>query len=58
VLDKINLIPLRQMLDEATKALAESQKTMKITQQSMTSLNNIIASKEIKVLPQDIQRTL
>ncbi len=53
MLDKINTIPLNPMIDEATKALAESQKTMKTTQQTMTSLNDIITSNEMKVFPQD-----
>ncbi|CAI1137905.1 paraquat-inducible protein B [Serratia plymuthica] len=57
-LDKINSMPLNPMINEATKTLAESQKTMKSTQQTMQSLNDIIASKEMKALPQDMQKTL
>lgn len=57
-LDKINAMPLNPMINEATKTLAESQKTMKSTQQTMQSLNDIIASKEMKALPQDMQKTL
>ncbi|CAI1164615.1 paraquat-inducible protein B [Serratia quinivorans] len=57
-LDKINAIPLNPMIKEATKTLAESQKTMKSTQKTMKSLNDIIASKEMRALPQDMQKTL
>ncbi|AVN36098.1 MAG: intermembrane transport protein PqiB [Serratia marcescens] len=57
-LDKINAMPLNPMINEATKTLAESQKTMKSTQKTMKSLNDIISSKEVKALPQDLQKTL
>ncbi|MGQ8705767.1 intermembrane transport protein PqiB [Serratia sp. TSA_198.1] len=57
-LDKINSLPLNPMINEATKTLAESQKTMQSTQKTMQSLNDIIASKEMKALPQDMQKTL
>lgn len=55
-LDKINSLPLNPMINEATKTLAESQKTMQSTQKTMQSLNDIIASKEMKALPQDMQK--
>jgi paraquat-inducible protein B len=57
-LDKINGLPLNPMISEATKTLAESQKAMQSTQQTLQSLNNIIASKEMKALPADMQQTL
>jgi paraquat-inducible protein B len=57
-LDKINSMPLNPMINEATKTLAESQKTMQTTQKTMQSLNDIIASREMKALPQDMQKTL
>jgi paraquat-inducible protein B len=57
-LDKINTIPINPMINEATNTLVESQKTMKLTQQAMKSLSSIIASKEMKTLPQDMQKTL
>ncbi|ANJ91802.1 intermembrane transport protein PqiB [Serratia plymuthica] len=57
-LDKINSLPLNPMINEATKTLAESQKTMQSTQKTIQSLNDIIASKEMKALPQDMQKTL
>ncbi|WON78235.1 intermembrane transport protein PqiB [Serratia sp. UGAL515B_01] len=57
-LDKINSIPLNPMIDEATKTLAESKKTMQSTQQTLKSLNDIIGSKEMKALPADMQKTL
>lgn len=58
VLDKINMTPLNPMINAATKALAKSYRTMEATQQTMKSLNNIISSQEIKVLPKYMQRTL
>jgi paraquat-inducible protein B len=57
-LDKINAMPINPMINEATKTLAESQKTMKSTQKTMKSLDDIISSKEVKALPQDLQKTL
>ncbi|HCR2982368.1 TPA: intermembrane transport protein PqiB [Serratia marcescens] len=57
-LDKINAMPLNPMINEATKTLAESQKTMKSTQKTMKSLDDIISSKEVRALPQDLQKTL
>jgi paraquat-inducible protein B len=57
-LDKINAMPLTPMINEATKTLAESQRTMKSTQKTMKSLNDIISSKEVKALPQEMQKTL
>ncbi|KAB7897689.1 intermembrane transport protein PqiB [Rouxiella sp. S1S-2] len=57
-LDKINALPLTPMINEATKTLAESQKTMKSTQRTIDSLNALVSSKEMKGLPQDMQKTL
>jgi paraquat-inducible protein B len=57
-LDKINSMPINPMINEATKTLAASQKTMKETQKTMQSLNDIISSKEMKALPEDMQKTL
>lgn len=57
-LDKINALPLNPMIEEATRTLAESQKTMKSTQKTLDSLNAIVSSKEMKDLPQDMQKTL
>ncbi|CAI1005934.1 paraquat-inducible protein B [Serratia entomophila] len=57
-LDKVNAMPIDPMLNAATDTLAESQKTMKLTQRTMTSLNGIIAGKEMQALPQNMQKTL
>ncbi|MDR3432312.1 MAG: intermembrane transport protein PqiB [Rouxiella aceris] len=57
-LDKINALPLNPMIEEATRTLAESQKTMKSTKKTLDSLNAIVSSKEMKDLPQDMQKTL
>ncbi len=57
-LDKINSLPLTPMISEATKTLAQSQKTLQSTQKTIDSLNAIVASKEMKNLPQDMQKTL
>lgn len=57
-LDKINSIPLDPLLNEATKTLVVSQKTMNETQKTLQSLNEIIASKEMQALPADMQKTL
>ncbi|CAI1892996.1 paraquat-inducible protein B [Serratia entomophila] len=57
-LDKINAMPINPMLNEATKTLQESQKTMTLTRQTMKSLDNIIASKEMQTLPNSMQMTL
>ncbi|AHG22001.1 paraquat-inducible protein B [Chania multitudinisentens RB-25] len=57
-LDKINSMPLNPMINEATKTLAESQRVMQTTQKTMQSLNELISSKEMKALPEDMQKTL
>ncbi len=57
-LDKVNALPLNPMINEATKTLAQSQKTLLSTQKTIDSLNAIVASKEMKNLPQDMQKTL
>lgn len=57
-LDKINALPLNPMINEATKTLAQSQKTLQSTQKTIDSLNAIVSSKEMKNLPQDMQKTL
>jgi paraquat-inducible protein B len=57
-LDKVNAMPINPIINEATKTLAKSQKTMKSTQQTMKSLNGILASKEMQVPPEDMQKTL
>jgi paraquat-inducible protein B len=51
-------MPINPMINEATKTLAESQKAMKETQKTLQSLNDIIGSKEMKALPEDMQKTL
>lgn len=57
-LDKINSLPLNPMVNEATKTLAETQKTLQQTQKTMASLNQLVASKEMQNLPQNMQQTL
>ncbi len=58
VLDKINAMPLNPMIEQATNTLAESQRVMRETQNTMKSLNEIISSKSMQDLPQDMQKTL
>lgn len=50
-LDKINNLPLNPMVNEVTKALAESQKTMRETQKVLASLNTITSSQSMQELP-------
>lgn len=57
-LDKINNLPLNPMVNEVTKALAESQKTMRETQKVLASLNTITSSQSMQELPKDLQKTL
>ncbi len=55
-LDKINNLPLNPMVNEVTKALAESQKTMRETQKVLASLNTITSSQSMQELPKDLQK--
>nr|WP_272902959.1 intermembrane transport protein PqiB [Xenorhabdus sp. Sc-CR9] len=57
-LDKINSMPIEPVFIQATRALEESQKTIKTAQKTMDELNRILASKEAQGLPKDIQNTL
>lgn len=57
-LDKINNLPLNPLLNEATRSLAQSQKTMQELQKTLNSINQITQSQSMQQLPQDMQRTL
>lgn len=57
-LDKINNLPLNPMLEQATSALSESQRTMRRLQQTLDNLNKITASQSMQHLPDDMQQTL
>ena len=57
-LDKINNLPLNPMIEQATKSLNESQRTMQRLQQTLDNLNQLTASKSMQQLPTDMQSTL
>ncbi len=57
-LDKINNLPLNPMIEQTTKSLAESQRTMQRLQQTIDSLNKLISSKSTQSLPDNMQSTL
>jgi paraquat-inducible protein B len=57
-LDKINNLPLDSMLNEVTKTLAESQRTMRETQKTLEALTAITANPAMQDLPKDLQKTL
>jgi paraquat-inducible protein B len=57
-LDKINNLPLDPMLNEVTKTLAESQRTMRETQKTLEALTAITANPAMQDLPKDLQKTL
>lgn len=58
VMDKINGLPLNPMINQATGALKESQRTMRDLQKTLDNLNKITASPSAQQLPQDMQQTL
>lgn len=57
-LDKINNLPLNPMIEQTTKSLAESQRTMQRLQVTIDSLNKIMSSKSTQSLPDNMQATL
>ncbi|WP_435954354.1 intermembrane transport protein PqiB [Dryocola sp. BD626] len=57
-LDKINNLPLNPMIEQTTKSLAESQRTMQHLQQTLDNLNKITSNKSMQSLPDDMQKTL
>ena len=57
-LDKINNLPLNPMIEQTTKSLAESQRTLQRLQQTIDSLNKLISSKSTQSLPDNMQSTL
>ncbi|TNV21681.1 intermembrane transport protein PqiB [Buttiauxella sp. B2] len=57
-LDKINNLPLNPMIEQTTKSLAESQRTMQHLQQTLDNLNKITSNKSMQSLPEDMQTTL
>lgn len=57
-LDKINNLPLNPMLEQATAALNESQRTMRRLQTTLDNLNTLTASQSMQQLPTDMQQTL
>lgn len=57
-LDKINNLPLNPMIEQATKSLNESQRTMQRLQQTLDNLNQLTTSKSMQQLPTDMQSTL
>lgn len=58
VLDKINHLPLDPMINQATRALTESQRVMRRLQTTLDNLNKIVASQASRQLPADMQQTL
>ncbi|NIY47090.1 intermembrane transport protein PqiB [Cedecea colo] len=57
-LDKINNLPLNPMIEQTTKSLAESQRTMQRLQQTIDSLNKLMNNKSTQSLPENMQSTL
>ncbi|MDU5781217.1 MAG: intermembrane transport protein PqiB [Pantoea sp.] len=57
-LDKINALPLNNVVTEATGTLKESQRTLREMQGTLKNLNQITASPAMKTLPEDMQQTL
>jgi paraquat-inducible protein B len=57
-LDKINNLPLNPMIEQTTKSLAESQRTMQRLQQTIDSLNKLMSNESTQSLPENMQSTL
>ncbi|MCT4714292.1 intermembrane transport protein PqiB [Enterobacteriaceae bacterium H18W14] len=57
-LDKINNLPLNPMIEQTTKSLAESQRTMQRLQQTIDSLNKLMNNQSTQSLPENMQSTL
>jgi len=57
-LDKINSLPLNNMVTEATGTLKESQKTLRDLQRTIDNINVVTSSPAMKTLPEETQQTL
>ncbi|MBE5250742.1 intermembrane transport protein PqiB [Mixta mediterraneensis] len=57
-LDKINGLPLDNMISQATGTLKESQSTLRDLQHTIDNINNLTGSPAMKNLPADMQQTL
>jgi len=57
-LDKINGLPLNNMVSEATGTLKESQKTLRDLQRTIDNINVVTSSPAMKTLPEETQQTL
>ncbi|MEL4014332.1 intermembrane transport protein PqiB [Dryocola clanedunensis] len=57
-LDKINNLPLNPMIEQSTKSLAETQRTMQRLQVTIDSMNKLMANKATQSLPENMQATL
>lgn len=57
-LDKINALPLNDMVSQATGTLKQGQQTLRELQTTVDNLNKITASPAMKTLPAETQQTL
>jgi len=57
-LDKINNLPLNPMIEQSTKSLAETQRTMQRLQVTIDSMNKLMSNKATQSLPENMQATL
>ncbi|NIF20652.1 intermembrane transport protein PqiB [Candidatus Pantoea multigeneris] len=57
-LDKINSLPLNDMVSQATGTLKQGQQTLRELQTTVDNLNKITASPAMKTLPAETQQTL
>ncbi len=58
VLDKINQLPLNQMVGEVNMTLKESQSSLRELQRTLVTLNQLVSSEQMQKLPSDLQKTL
>lgn len=58
VLDKISELPLTPVLTEATGTMKESNRTLRELQVTLKTVNQLMASAEMKKLPTETQQTL
>lgn len=58
VLDKINALPVEQVLTQANTTMTDAQAMMQQAQQLLASLDKIAAAKSTQQLPEELQKTM
>lgn len=58
IMDKINALPLDSLIEEMDGTLKQSHDAMKNMAITMKTLNNLLASKDAQVLPNEMKKTL